>query len=43
MSDETTITRRDALLAAGTLGAVGVGALGVAGAIGLASDGEPDG
>ena len=28
MSDETTITRRDALLAAGTLGAVGAGALG---------------
>ena len=43
MSDESTITRRDALLAAGTLGAVGVGALGVAGAIGLASEDEPTG
>ena len=43
MSEESTITRRDALLAAGTLGAVGAGALGVAGAIGLASKGEPAG
>lgn len=43
MSEESTITRRDALLAAGTLGAVGVGALGVAGAIGLASEDEPTG
>ena len=43
MSDETTITRRDALLAAGTLGAVGAGALGVAGVIGLASNCEPTG
>ncbi len=43
MSDETTITRRDALLAAGTLGAVGAGALGVAGVIGLVSDDEVGG
>jgi len=32
------ITRRDALLAAGTIGAVGAGAVGVAGAIGLLKD-----
>ncbi len=43
MSEETTITRRDALLAAGTIGAVGAGALGVAGVIGLASADEPTG
>jgi len=43
MSEETTITRRDALLAAGTIGAVGAGALGVAGVIGLASSDEATG
>ena len=43
MSDETTITRRDALLAAGTVGAVGAGAFGVAGVIGLVSADEAAG
>ena len=43
MSEEPTITRRDALLAAGTIGAVGAGALGAAGVIGLVGTSEPVG
>jgi hypothetical protein len=43
MSEERTITRRDALLAAGTVAAVGAGAVGAAGVIGLASRGEEEG
>jgi Ethylbenzene dehydrogenase len=37
MPEEPTITRRDALVAAGTVAAVGAGAVGAAGVIGLAS------
>jgi hypothetical protein len=43
MSEETTITRRDALLAAGAIGAVGVGAVGAAGVIGLVGAPEQPG
>jgi len=43
MSEETTITRRDALLAAGTLAAVGAAGVGAAGVIGLVGTPEPPG
>ncbi len=41
--DERAITRRDALLAAGAVGAVGAGALGSAAVIGLVGAGQPPG